>query len=330
MTLDIRTLKDGEQITEAGAYRCSMDWYHSQGICPGPSISSTGLRKLALQSPHAFWKTSDWNENRYPPSEVGPSLIMGKAAHSIILGDEIFDEHFVYVPKGSPQRPTATQIKAFERDGKWSDSAAERAAFWTPFDEKAKGRLLLAEAQVEKIMYMAENIAATPEAVEVLKSDLIEICLIWQDEITGLWVKSRPDCIPSNGSDFSDLKTFAPKSSNLLLSVQRSITDFGYFIQMALAAMGSEIVFGMTANECALVFVQTSEPYTVIPTMLDAEAIYWGKVFCRHGLDLAAHGLETGEWPGPVVGFMNYSPPPTLLHKYGELQANGVLPNENF
>lgn len=327
MTLEIRTLKDGEQITEAGAYRCSMDWYHSQGICPGPSISSTGLRALALQSPHAFWKTSDWNEDRYPKKETPEQFVLGRAAHSIILGDEVFDEHFVFIPKGSPQRPTATQIAAFERDGSWSESAQTRADFWLPFDEKAEGRLMLTEGQVEKIMFMAENIAATPEAVEVLTSNLTEISLIWQDEATGIWVKSRPDCLPSNGADFGDLKTFSPKGRDLILSSMRSTTDFGYSLQMALAVMGSEIVFGGTAERCALVFVQTTEPYEVIPVQIDADTIYWSKVLCRHGLNLAAHGLKTGEWPGVAKGFVNYSFPPTMQHKFAELQANGEIPN---
>ena len=329
MTLEIRTIEDGEVITENGAYRVSMSWYHSQGICDGPSISSTGLRKLALQSPHAFWKTSDWNKDRYPEKDIGDALILGRAAHAIILGDEVFDDHFIYVPHDAPPRPTKTQIAAFERDGKWSDSAAPRAEFWKTFDAKAAGRLLLTEGQVEKIMYMADNIADTPEAVEVLTSELTEISLIWKDEATGIWIKSRPDCLPTNGVDFGDLKTFSPKGADLILSAMRAVTDHGYVLQMALASMGAEIVLGGAADNCALVFVQTTEPYEVIPISLDVDAMYWGKVLCRHGLDLAAHGLKTGEWPGRAKGFVEYNYPPSLLHRFGEMQANGEIPNIN-
>lgn len=323
---EIRTLGPDEIVTQDGAYRMPMSRYHTQAICPGPSVSSTGIRKAALQSAHAFWKSSDMNPNRYPPKEDSDALILGKAAHSLILGDEVFDAHFIYVPKDAPNRPTVTQMKAFERDGKWSDAAAAGAAFWAEFDAKADGRLMLTEAQVEKIAYMAENLAALPEAREALIGDLTEISMIWQDEQTGLWVKSRPDCIPSNGLDFGDLKTFTPKGGDLILAAHRATTDHGYPIQMAMAVEGAERVFGISATQCALIFSQTTEPYEAIPLMLDEEAIHWGRVLFRQGLNVIAHGLSTGEWPGRAKGFVKYAYPPSMLHRFGEAQLNGELP----
>lgn len=305
----------------------SMALYHTQGVCPGPSVSSTGLRRLALNSPHSFWKTWDGNPNRYPPKDDNDSLILGKAAHALILGDEVFDEHFIYVPEGAPRKPTATQIKAFERDGEWSEAAKEGAEFWAAFDEKAQGRLFLKHEQVEKIKYMSENLAANTFAVEVLTSDLIEISMIWQDQQTGIWVKSRPDCLPSNGFDFGDLKTFAPKGGDIQLSAMRAVTDHGYAMQMALAIEGAEQTLGHTAKRCALVFLQTSEPYEVIPVEIDEESLYWARVLCRHGLDLMKHGLDTGEWPGVAATMKTYSYPPSLLHRFAEMQREGLYPS---
>lgn len=325
--MNIIDISDTEQVTEPGAYRMSMDLYHSQEVCPGPSVSSTNIRKAALESAHAFWKTFKGNPDRYPDKEPSDALVLGRAAHSLILGDEVFDEHFCFVPKDAPSRPTATQIKAFERDGKWSPAAAEGAAWWSEFDAKAEGRLELKEEQVAKIMRMAENLRACPDAVEVLTSDLTEISMIWQDEITGLWVKSRPDCIPSNGFDFGDLKTFTPKNSDLLLSAMRAITDHGYALQMALAIEGAEHVFGTTAQRCALVFCQTSEPYEVIPIELDEDSIYWARCLIRQGLDRIAHGLKTNEWPMRSPQITSYSFPPSMAGRFADMQINGELPN---
>lgn len=327
MSLVTTYIPDGKTVPGPGAYRMSMKHYHSQEVCPGPSVSSTGIRKAALESPHAFWKTFDGNPNRYPKKEDSDSLILGKAAHSLILGDEVFEEHFIYVPHDAPRRPTAPQIKAFEKNGFWSEAAEEGAEFWAAFDKKANGRLLLKEEQVQKIFYMAENLNANPLAVEVLKSDLIEISMVWQDEVTGLWLKSRPDCIPSNGADFGDLKTFAPKGKNLRLSVQRSITDFGYTLQMALAVMGAEQVFGNTAENCALVFCQTSEPYEVIPVNIETDTLYWARVLIRDGLDKIKRGLDSGDWPGCGAEILNYEFPPSMTERLSDMQANGELPN---
>jgi hypothetical protein len=321
----IKVLNDGDRISEPGAYRMPMSVYHTQ-CCPGPSFSSTGIRKAALQSALSFWKTSDLNPQRYPPKEESEYLILGKAAHCLILGDEVFAENFVYVPEDAPRRPTAPQIAAFERNGFWSDAALAGGEYWAKFDHEAAGRSLLTAEQVTRIGYMAENLEALPEARAALVGSMTEVSLIWQDEVTGLWVKSRPDCIPDNGIDFGDLKTFSPKGPDLILSAQRAVTDNGYFVQMAMACIGAEQVFGTTADRCALIFCQTSEPYEAVPLMLDEEALHWGRVMYRDGLDKIAHGLKSGEWPGRAKGMLTYQFPPSLLHRFGELQAAGELP----
>lgn len=325
--MQIQTIADGETVTKSGAYRVDMEWYHSQGICPGPSVSSTGLRQIALQSPHAFHSTWAGNPNRYPPKPTPDAFILGKAAHCLILGDEVFDDKFFYVPSDAPRRPTATQIKAFERDGKWSDAAADGAAYWTEADARASGKEFVTQEQITKIKYMAENLNANPLCVELLRSDLIEISMIWQDEQTGIWVKSRPDCIPSNGADFGDLKTFSPKSRDLIISAQRSTTDFGYPMQMALAVMGAEQVFGTSASECGLVFVQTTEPYEAIPIMIDEDSLYWARVLCRQGLNKMAECLKSGIWQGVAPDIVRYAYPTSMLDRFSDMQSDGRLPN---
>jgi hypothetical protein len=325
--MEIRTLADGECVPGPGAYRCSMAHYHTQDICPGPSISSSDIRKVVLESPHAFWKTSKLNPDRYPEKDVSDALILGRAAHALILGDEVFDEHFIYVPDDAPRRPTSVQVAAFERDGKWSAAAAEGAAFWEAFDKRAKGRMELTAAQVEKIKYMSENLAKCPEAVANLTSSLTEISMIWQDEVTGLWIKSRPDCIPDNGHDFGDLKTFAPKGKDLIISAQRAVTENGYAMQMALAIEGAEHVFGTTAKTAALIFIQSTEPYEPVPIEIDEEALYWARVLNRDGINKIAHGLATGEWPTRATRMIPYSYPPTMLERFGEMQINGEIPS---
>lgn len=324
--LEIRVPRKNEKVTEDGAYRISMARYHSQSICPGPSVSSTAIRK-AVKSPREFWKTFEGNPERYPEPDISDSLTLGRAAHCLLLGDEVFDEHFIYVPSDAPQRPTATQIKAFERDGVWSESAAPRAKFWDEFDARAKGRLLLKEEMVERIKYMAESLRESPEAVTALTSELTEISMIWQDNATGLWIKSRPDCIPTNGYDFGDLKTFASKGGDVVRSSERSTDDYEYPMQMALAVEGAERTLYTTAKSCMLVFIQTTKPFETIPLLVDEDTLYWARVLNRSGIDAIAHGLATGEWPGAAKGVKTFKYPEYKLHRLAEMQRTGELPN---
>lgn len=322
---DIIEITDGEIITQAGLYKMSMDWYHSQ-CCEGPSVSSSGLRTILMGSPWHFWSTSNINPDRYPEKEVKQHFALGSATHCLVLGDEVFDENYYFIPADAPQRPTIPQIKAHERDGEWSEIAAPRAAFWEKADKEAEGKVFVTGEQLEKIKYMSQNIAKSPEAVQALTGGLTEICMIWQDQATGVWIKSRPDMIPDNGCDFSDLKTFAPKIDNIKLAAQRSITDYRYDMQMALAQMGAQ-QFGLSADECVLIMVQTSEPYTVTPVKLDAESLYFARCFCRKAIDTFAECIKSNHWPMPVEGIMDYTLPESIQHRFAQMQADGELPN---
>ena len=317
-------IADGEIIDKPGMYKISMNWYHQQ-CCAGPSVSSSGLRIIDKSSLWHFWAQSDLNPDRYPVNTEKAHFTLGSATHCLVLGDEVFDENYYFIPEDAPPRPTKAQIEAFFRDRKWSASAAPRRAYWKKADKEAKGRHLITAEQIEKIKFMSQNISKCPEAVEALTGGMAEICMVWQDALTGVWIKSRPDMIPDNGCDFSDLKTFAPRHDNIKLATQRAITDNRYTMQMALAQMGAE-QFGLSAEECILVMVQTTAPYTVTPVKLDAESLYFGRCFCRKAIDQFAEAMKSGHWPMPVEGIMDYTLPDSMLDRFNDMQVNNDLP----
>lgn len=326
--LDIITIADGEIITKPGLYRMSLEWYHNVKVCGDePCFSSSGLRTVFSKSAHAFWKTSDLNPNRYPKKESAASLVLGSATHCLVLGDEVYDEQYITVPTDAPRRPTSTQIAAFERDGEWSEKALVGATFWEVFDKKAASRKLLTEEQIQKIIYMSENIADCPEAVEALTSEYVEISMFWIDPQTGLWLRSRMDNLPTNGYDYADLKTFAPKSSNLDLAAMRSITDYRYDMQFGLAIEGAEALGIGSAEECIIVFVQTSEPYEVLTKNIEIDTLYWARVCNRQAINTIAECLKTGVWPMAAQSTTPYSLPPSLTAKYADMQSDGSLPS---
>jgi len=315
---------DGEIIDKAGAYLMSMAWYHQQ-CCIGPSVSSSGLRRIWSESPYHFWMNSDLNPHRLPPKPETDALALGKGAHALILGEDNFDAIFAYVPEDAPSRPTKTQINAFERDGVWSAAAAPGAAFWSAWDAENAGKTMLTYGAVERIRMMAKSIASNPLAKEVLTGALTEVSLIWQDDATGVWLKSRIDVIPNSGADFADLKTFAPRTKSIKRAVHQAITDNEYPMQMAMGQIAAR-QFGASAEECVLVMVQSNDPYCVVPVRLDPEVLHWGRVKIRGAIDTFARCMETGHWPQPVEGLMDYTMPASAAEWLAEKQLNGELP----
>ena len=303
--MTIQTLASGETVSaEAGAYSTPIEHYHSQAICPGPSISSSGLRMIANESPWHFWAQFEGNPNRFPP-EPNDAFDFGRAAHTLLLGEEGFNEMFAIRPVRFKNYQTSAAKE-------WRETV--RAAGQTPITRQ----------DLIHIMHMAESLQRMPLAVEALRSDMTEISMIWQDR-TGVWLKSRPDTIPSNGMDFADLKTTTDAST---FAVQRSITKFGYAQQMALAIEGAEHCFGdRSATDCLLVFVEKAPPYAVALVQLDEEALYQARCINRGAIDTFAKCLETGEWPMPVDGILPYTPPPSISQRFYERQGAGEIPN---
>lgn len=202
----MRPLPPDGVIRESGQYSISMDVYHGQP-CNGPSISSTGLRKIYLESPADFWARSDLNDDRFD-SEQHDHFVFGRAAHALLLGDEDFNAQFAVVPASAPPKPTSAQINA-RLAGRVSDAAQERFGFWDDFAEMNEGKSLLQEEDLHSIMYIKRALEAHP-IVPVLLEGQAEQSLIWQDQDTGVWLKSRLDMLSSTG-DLADLKTTSQK-----------------------------------------------------------------------------------------------------------------------
>ncbi|MFN7185462.1 MAG: PD-(D/E)XK nuclease-like domain-containing protein [Alphaproteobacteria bacterium] len=320
----MRPLPPDGVIRESGQYSISMDVYHGQP-CNGPSISSTGLRKIYLESPADFWARSDLNDDRFD-SEQHDHFVFGRAAHALLLGDEDFNAQFAVVPASAPPKPTSAQIKA-RLAGRVSDAAQERFGFWDDFSEMNEGKSLLQEEDLHSIMYIKRALEAHP-IVPVLLEGQAEQSLIWQDQDTGVWLKSRLDMLSSTG-DLADLKTTSQKRLDLLL---RDVRQHGYDMQLGLATMALEEVLGVPftpeayeARAAILLFVYKEPPFHVIPIQIDYDALYWARLKVRKAIDTFAECIKSGVWPGPVEGIPIYTADYEAT-QLAEKQRDGKLP----
>jgi len=102
---------DGLPISKPGwVSGIPIERYHSAGICNGPAVSSSNLRRCWTHSPaHMF---AQWCENpNAEPKEATRQMVLGQAAHHLLLGEDGFSTKFVAQPPEYPDKKTGEKKK---------------------------------------------------------------------------------------------------------------------------------------------------------------------------------------------------------------------------
>ena len=267
----------GELITAPGLYvDMPMDTYHGQP-CDGPSISSSGLRTIWAQSPAHYYLNSSLNPDR-EEQEQKKHFNIGRAAHHLLLqGREGFEEQYAVRPERFPDFRTNAAKE-------WRD------------DMIARGMTILTDEQLHDISGMARSLARNPLVKAGILDGDVERSLIFKDPETGVWLKSRPDCIPNASGDVADLKTTTSVATS---SLQRTIEDFDYAMQGALVSMAFDQVMGIPLETFTLVFVEKTAPWCVRVATLTPEDMLRGAMQVAAAVKIFAACVEANEWPGP-------------------------------
>ena len=299
-------VQEGELIEASGVYIMPMEQYHTQ-CCVGPSISSSGLRAIFHDSPADFWCYSDLNDERFE-REPAEHFTFGRAAHALILGEEVFHEKFALRP-------------AHLKDWRTNEAKDWRRAMMR------QGKEVLTMDDLKHILYMARALREDP-LMPIIMEGYAEYSLIWQDPITSVWLKSRLDMWATTG-DRADLKSTSFKTPNKL---HRDIYEKGYDMQLALATMGAEVVLGMPfdaqsyeGTASVLCFIYRKPPYHVMPIEVDFDALHWARLKCRAAINTFARCMEQDRWPGPFDGRIE-TYQAFDAERLGELQAAKMFP----
>ena len=274
----------GGKITRNGTYAgVDIERYHRDvNLFDGFSISSSGLRTL-LQRPLEYWWTSPYNPEaaeRYS----SPALEFGKAAHMLLLGEEGFAERYV-------KRPDT-----YETDkGEWKpwSGNAKVCKEWLADQAKA-GKTVITETEITHIRNMAAALSGN-EAIRLgILNGRIERSIFYRDK--DIWLKARPDAIPSDSGDFVDLKTAASVDDE---SLSRAIFSHGYHVQAGFMRKVVRAVLGADAfTSFTFVFVEKAPPYDVRVMQLKDSDIDRGEAIAERGLALLRQCIERGRWPG--------------------------------
>lgn len=273
----------GGKITVPGIYRrVSLARYHEADICDGPSLSSTGMRTITWESEADYWDTAPLNPRRAEIDEDKKRhFVIGRALHHIALGEPFFTKLFV-------ERPETVGGKAYH----WANKDWKR---WIA-EQRAIGKTILLPQEVDNLRGMMLSLARYPLIRQGIINGKIERSLFWKDKATGLWLKSRPDCIPTDSDDVCDVKV---TTSVKIEELQKTIDKWHYYQQGALIAEGWRKVFGREMNSFSLVFVQHKRPYSVFIIEIEKEDLERGHALNEQAVDRFAKCLKTGIWPGP-------------------------------
>jgi len=296
---------NGKPIDKPGLYAgIPLETYHSAAIAVGPSISSSGLRTIVQKSPLHFWSESYHNPKRIE-KEPNDALNFGRAVHFLLSSEVGFKKHFAVRPD------------------QWDSWRTKDSQNWKK-DMQGAGKTVLTPEDIESIKGMAESLSAMPEVKAGLLAGHAECSLFWQDEKTGVWLKSRPDAIPTDGAIIGDLKTTTDASYR---GAQDAIKEHGYAAQMALVGIGMKQVLGIDVSDFALIFIEKKPPYAANVLIIEDNWIGYGARQMRKGLDTFAQCWKDGTWPGFTPN-LTVSMPSYLKTQFENEVKGGILPEE--
>jgi len=293
MSSPFRQYVPGQIITEPGAYLgMPMEVYHGQP-CDGLSVSSSNLRTVYIESPKHYWNGSHFNPNRKEFKQTEP-IILGRAAHHLLLGEGDFGKYFAMRPDKAP-------------DGREWHGSNKSCLQWEA-DRALEGLTIIKGEQIEWIRGMSVSLAAEPIVRGGILNGYTEVSMFWKDEETGIWLKSRPDNIPNDSGDSADLKCVADVSSD---GISRALGERGYNQQAAMVREGMKKTLDIEMQHFTLVYVEQKPPHCVRFDEIHPLDIVGGKdpftgeiIVGGHdenhaALRLIKRCVERNEWPGP-------------------------------
>lgn len=278
-------------ITAKGAYEdiSAADYHGNPNLLPGPSLSASGAKAIIEQSPLHFWHQSCLNPNR--EESDADHFAVGRAAHDLLLLGGDWRTRYHVLPEGFAWNKTVAMAEEI--------AAASHA--------KKKGKTLIKAADMKLVERIADRISSSADARNALLRGKAEVTLAWQDELTGVWLRARPDFLPQSCIDGADLRIvsdlkFMASTHCSPRGFAKAIDNFGYHLSAAWYSEGIKQVYGKYPTHFLFIVIERDEPHTVSTYWLEAEDIERGHKQMRQAIDLFAACLKRNEWPGYTTG----------------------------
>ena len=261
-----------ERVTKPGIYSdIPADFYHSQRVTDGPSLSSSTARTMLDDCPAVVKHERD-SGGREPTK----AFDIGTAAHLITLEPELFEAEIARIDAKDYRSKAAQEARNAARE---------------------EGRTPLLPHEVEQLEAMREALGSHPIARDAFRNGIPELSVFTRLP-SGLWIKARPDYTHRSGSMIVDYKTSTTAHPR---EFTRKAVSLGYHQQ---AAWYIDTWQAVTGERPSFWFVaqDKSAPYLTSVFRFDDDAIEAGRRLNARALEIYQRCLSTGEWPGYTDG----------------------------
>lgn len=235
-------------------------------------VSSTDLKKIAKSPAHFRY----WKDN---PQEDTPSLLLGRAAHKLVLEKDDFFNEFAIAPN------VDRRTKAGKEE-------------WSRFETANKGKDIISADDMGKIKAMYEVLQNTPFVTNLL-SGKKELSFFAEDEETGLIMKCRPDCLTTIGDVqiYVEYKTCDDADSDKFM---KQAIDLKYDLQVSFYR---HILQKITGKQCQVIFIAQEKKAPYVVNILEANRYFLasGDDMWREWLNVYAECKRTNNWYGYIV-----------------------------
>lgn len=241
---------------------------------PVPTLNSGTAHRLLTRSALHAW----YNHPRLNPEWVevrSESFDIGSAAHAILLEGR------------------AELLAICDVADDWRTAAARK------FRDEAReaGRIPMLAADAERVVAIVESakraMVRCPDLDNIGDLDA-EQTFVWQDPITGAWLRCRPDWVSTDRKVIVSFKTTTNAEPEKFL---RSMVDFGYGLQATFEMQGTAAIY-RTRPKYVYVVTETTAPYATSLIGLAPEWLELAQEQFEYAVSLWARCLERGHFPG--------------------------------
>jgi len=240
-------------MIQPGTYsNLSNDDYHADK----QSISRSGLMDFD-KSPYHYW-AKHINPDR-PVNEPTPAMILGSAAHTLILEPEKWGDFYAVMP----EKKLLKDVGREEYDANQDRIEAVK--------QNLGKKTILSFNDYMTLRGMKAAFEVNLNAVGLLHETEIEKSFFWRCPISGLMLKCRPDFLSRNY--IGDLKTCADASPR---AFQNAIATGAYHVQGAMIRAAVDQLEGRRIDNVIFIAIETKYPYAMGIYVLDEYALEAG------------------------------------------------------